>query len=425
MHVAGVRMFPPLTEPRGPAMGRGYVFRPSYTIRKGDKREKRYSEIWHIGFSRQGKKYRESSGSTVKADAEALLARRLAEMRAGGPTPSELKRVNWATLRRLLEADHKRKGNKSRINSRLAHLEAFFGGWRAMDIDEAAIAQYTDARTLEGAAGATINRELAALRRAMNLAQARRLVERVPAFEMMPENVREGFIGEAEFDKLRAALPARLRPLAETLYVTGWRKADALSRTWDDVDLEAGWIRIEGSQTKEGRGRQFPLIPRLRAILEAQAEKRKEVEAATGRKVPHLFFYYERSANGQAEAGDPIQDFRHAWGTACRKAGVPGLRPHDLRRSAARHFIRAGISENVARAYTGHKSRSIFDRYDITAEADLLEGGDKLSAFFRNGDNGSRGAKNDSGAGGGKARGRAKTGQEQVKSQAKSEDGKS
>ncbi|MEN8375642.1 MAG: site-specific integrase [Gemmatimonadota bacterium] len=263
------------------------------------------------------------------------------------------------------------------------HLEPYFNGWRAVDIDTAAVQGYIRTREKEGAKGGTINRELAALRRAMRLGQRVRMVDHLPTFEMLPENVREGFITEDQFGSLLTELPDYLRPLVEFLYVTGWRVGDALSRTWKDVDLgDPGWVRIEGSDTKEKRGRQFPMIPRLRSVLEAQQDKREDFEAKLGRKIPHVFFYYR--TQGAARAGAPLGDCRHAWRSACERAeGVPeGLYIHDLRRSAARSFIRAGMSERNAMALTGHQTPSILRRYDIVSESDLLESGEKLSAFF-------------------------------------------
>ena len=73
--------------------------------------------------------------------------------------------------------------------------------------------------------------------------------------------------------------------------------------------------------------------------------------------------------------GIPIRRWRTAWRTACQAAGVPTRFLHDCRRTAARNLIRASVPERVAMLLTGHKTRAIFDRYNIINEQELLEAG--------------------------------------------------
>jgi len=80
--------------------------------------------------------------------------------------------------------------------------------------------------------------------------------------------------------------------------------------------------------------------------------------------------------------GEPIGDFRKAFDAACAAAGLQGIVPHDLRRSAVRNFIRAGVKETVAMRLSGHRTRSVFDRYNIVSEDDLIDASTKLQQFL-------------------------------------------
>ena len=76
--------------------------------------------------------------------------------------------------------------------------------------------------------------------------------------------------------------------------------------------------------------------------------------------------------------GNPIVEFRKAWKSACIRANVPGLLFHDLRRSAIRNMRLAGISENVAMEISGHRTRSVFDRYNIVSSRDISNAAEKM-----------------------------------------------
>jgi integrase len=74
----------------------------------------------------------------------------------------------------------------------------------------------------------------------------------------------------------------------------------------------------------------------------------------------------------------PFKSYRKSWKTACRKAGLPGRIPHDFRRTAVRNLVRAGVPEAVAMKMTGHKTRSVFERYNIVSQGDLNDAARKL-----------------------------------------------
>ena len=100
----------------------------------------------------------------------------------------------------------------------------------------------------------------------------------------------------------------------------GWRVAsEILTRKWKHVDFNAGFLRLEPGETKNGQGRMLPLIPELRAVLEAQRGYTDAVEREHGVIVPWVFH----------RAGERVVAFRRSWQKAVTAAGLPHLIPHD------------------------------------------------------------------------------------------------
>ena len=109
-------------------------------------------------------------------------------------------------------------------------------------------------------------------------------------------------------------------------------------------------------------------------MIANQIERVKALSRKLNRVIPYLF---PNPRKGKFHA-EPLGGTRKAWITACRKAGLVGMLRHDFRRSAVRNLVRSGVSETVAMKVTGHKTRAVFDRYDITSDADLREATRKL-----------------------------------------------
>jgi len=222
-----------------------------------------------------------------------------------------------------------------------------------------------------GAKPATVNRELAALKRAFRLAKRAGLIMDVPYIPMLREaNARQGFF---EPDQLAAAikhLPPYLRPVIQFAAVTGWRiPSEVLPLTWGQVDLKAGEVRLEPNTTKNTEGRTF-VIGLLRLLREVLERQWAEHEALKQRGVICPYVFHRN--------GKRIKFFKHSWEKACRLAGCPGRIPHDLRRTAVRSFLRAGIPQHTAMQLSGHITASVFKRYDIQSDGDLKDAAAKL-----------------------------------------------
>lgn len=353
--------------------GLGLVYQPVYL----DKRtgERKTAATWWVQYSVRGKRFRESSGSSNRVDAVNLLKRRIGDASQGRTIGPQAEKTRFKQLTQLLIDDYRANGRRSlkRIKASVVHLLAFFGDEFAMDITGDRVASYIAYRQDEKAAAATINRELAALKRAFRLGEKVGKVIQRPEVSMLREdNRRKGFFEADEYRAVLKHLPEELKPVIQTAYITGWRIAsEILTRQKHHVNLESGWLRLEPGETKNGEGRNFPLTPELREVLAQQIEKTRLIEQKTGRIIPWLFHRY----------GNPIRDFRGAWASACKSAGVPKRIPHDFRRTAVRNLERAGVPRSAAMAMVGHRTESIYRRYAIADEAMLKEGAVKLAAF--------------------------------------------
>jgi integrase len=330
---------------------------------------------WTIQYYVNGKRLRESTGCAKRADAERILKDRLARITMGEPVGPELSRTTFEDLASILLDAYRVNRHRSiaRVEDAIEHLRNFFGGFKARDITGDRITAYIAYRLQSLAANATINRELAALRRACRLAKKAGKLAQLPDFELLRENnARKGFFEPAEFAALLDELPECLKPVIHVAYITGWRiPSELLTRQWRHVDFDGGWLRLEPNETKNSEGRQFPLTPELRLVLEAQRRATDELEKAIGQTIPFVFH----------RDGARIRDFRGAWAGALKRAGLSAsLIPHDFRRSAVRNLIRAGVSQTEAMKLTGHLTPEVFRRYAIVDETMLREAGQKLAA---------------------------------------------
>ena len=128
--------------------------------------------------------------------------------------------------------------------------------------------------------------------------------------------------------------------------------------------MKGGVIRLPPRRSKTRTGRVLPISPPLQQVL----KRRRRLQRAQD---PRVF----------SRDGVPVRVWRTALRDACRKANVPHRLLHDCRRTAARNLIRAGVPERIAMLLTGHKTRAVFDRYNIVNEQELLTAGERLAAY--------------------------------------------
>jgi integrase len=279
-------------------------------------------------------------------------------------------RVTFEDLSEDFLQDYRLNLRKSqeRAEASLKHLKRHFGDFRVPDITTPEIQTYIENRLEDGAANGTINRELSALKRILNLGarQYPPKVNRVPFIPMLKEkNVRKGFFKHQEYLALLKALPSYLRPVVIFAYKTGWRKSEILGLTWNQVDSEEGAVRLEADETKNLKARTVYMDKELLKLMKIQRLRK-------GKDCNYVFH----------NKGRQIKDFRKSWKTACNNASVSGRLLHDLRRTAVRNMVRSGVPERVAMMISGHKTRSVFDRYNIVSKDDLKEAAAKQEAYL-------------------------------------------
>lgn len=227
----------------------------------------------------------------------------------------------------------------------------------------------------------TINRELALLKAAFNhgTEQTPPKVRFVPHFNMLEENnIRRGFLQDEQYSRLSDECPVEgvwLEGLFETAYAYGWREDELLGLRVRHLDFMAKIIDL--GKTKNGDQRMISMTEHLLRVL---------VRCAHGKESDDFVF--------TREDGTPVRDFRDAWWNACIRSGLGrfqcrdcqqivtdgrkcrmcnskkkakyfGLYFHDLRRTGIRNMSRKGIPENVGMLISGHKTNSVYRRYNI------------------------------------------------------------
>jgi integrase len=354
---------------------------------------KRGKTYW-IQYYNNGKKYNESTKSQKKMVAAQLLKKREGEISQGKLPGIHFDKVTFTELADEFLDDYiiNQKKTLKRAQRSINHLKGTFKHFTVPAITTQKIREYIKDRLNEGAANATINRELSALKRMLNLGaqQTPPKVDRVPHIPMLEENnTRKGFFEQDQYQKLRAALPDYLRPYVIFAYKTGWRDSEISNLTWNKVNLEQGYVRLESGETKNKEARTIFLDNELMEIFHNQ----KKIQ----RRYSKLSNYVFPNEDGTSR----IKDLRGAWNKACRDAGLgygyriskkyvakwekrlpAGPILHDFRRTAVRNLVRAGIPEAVAMKISGHKTRSVFDRYNIVSESDLRDAARAAEKFL-------------------------------------------
>jgi integrase len=334
-------------------------------------------DIWWVSYYVNGKERRESTKSDQPAAARRLLKQRRKQVDGNcyvGPSGERL------TVDELLDAyvmKLENKGAKSlkATRSHLKPVRAYFALTRAVQVNDAAIQNYIKTRLDAKKARATVNRELEALRSAYRRAVKSKLLvlAQVPSFDLLndKDNARQGFFEHADFLAVVEHLPDPVNDIAWFAYLAAWRRGEILQLQWDAVDRSAREVKLWTS--KNGSARKLPLDGELWTLIERRWTAR-QVQMKDGTTMLSAYVFHRK--------GEPVVDFKKRWAAACKAAHLPGKLFHDFRRTAVRNMVRAGVPQSVAMSISGHKTASMFERYNISSTADQVDALKKTAAYL-------------------------------------------
>ncbi len=360
--------------------GQGRVFE-----RKGS------SFLW-IAYYSHGKEEREVARHVRTGDkleitekgrheAERFLKRRLGEIAAeqhGGRAfvGPQQERVTVNELLDGLERDYKLRDKWGvKVASAMKPLRDHFGTWRAIEITSNAIGAFIEEQREQGYSNATINRRTQLLGQAFKVAIRNKVLSLAPFIPRLSEigNERQGFFETGDFEAISAKLPEYLRDFSRFGFLTGWRKGSIESLRWADVGDDVIYLRAENSKTRKAET--MPLEGELAGIIERRRAAAILKDENGGSRFAEYVFHLD---------GQPVGDFRKAWATACKNANVGHRLFHDLRRTASRNMLAAGVPQAVAMKITGHRTDSMFRRYAIVDENQKREALAKTQQFLTN-----------------------------------------
>lgn len=330
------------------------------------------SRFWHCAYYRAGKEHRESTHVEIleiddvkkrernERDALAYLKKKIDEVRAergGGPlmATAEQKKITINQLLDGLKVDYeaRHKWNK-KVECLVKPLRSYFGHVRAVDLTKTMVTAYAVKLQGEGYRDSSINRRVQLLLQSFTIAE-----RDAPKVKRLSEvgNERKGFFERADFLRVVEHLPDYLKDFCRFAYITGWRKGAVTKLEWSDVDDSKVYLRAINSKNRK------PVTVPVKDEI-AEIIKRRQAGRVLENKGAISLARYVFHRDGKR-----VGDFRKAWTSACDAAGVSGRIFHDLRRTAARNLVAAGVPESVAMSVTGHLTSHVFKRYSISSEA--------------------------------------------------------
>jgi integrase len=318
-----------------------------------------------LDYTAAGKRIREPGGNTEQ-EARAKLQEQLAKITLGQWTAPSRNTVGDAIDALLANWVTREVKSRVRAGKHLHQAKAEIGHIPLAKFQEAEADAWANTLAKKGYSRTTRDLKLRLLKAALKLALERQFIARVPKFPAIciADTARQGFVELEAFEAIVRHLDADHRDAVEFAYLVGWRRGEVTGLTWDKVFTTE--IRLGAGDTKSKRPRVIPLDPALAEIL-ARRQRARRLDCP---------FVFHRN-------GRPLtKSLPAAWGQARVAAGMPTILLHDLRRSAIRNMLNAGVQQEVIMRITGHQDPGVFRRYAIVNTEDLREAGRKRIAYL-------------------------------------------
>jgi hypothetical protein len=340
--------------------------------------------VWWIKYYRNGQPMRESTRSAMEGDAKSLLKKREGDIESGLPVSPKLSRIRFDEAADDLETEYEVNGRRSadELERRIRlHLVPHFSGRRLVAITTADVNAFILKRqrdvivTSEGDdrkerrfSNGEINRELTTLKRIFNLARQNGKLMHVPHIPMLKEgNTRTGFFEREQVDQLVRHLPPAVRPVVQFAYITGWRvPSEVLPLQWRHVDFEARVVRLDPYTTKNDDGR----LPLHGCAPSAPGCPEGRARCASGRGRALPMGLPPHGQEGKRQTDPSVHQSVEKGVRRCGMSRPNSTRPSTNSRAqprSRRHSRTGGDAD------TGHKTRSVFERYNIVSEGDLVD----------------------------------------------------
>jgi site-specific recombinase XerD len=307
--------------------------------------------VWWMNFTYQGKQYKRSTGTADRKLAEAILGKVKTKIIEGRFFDTlEEKERTCAEMMQRYQAEHVSKKASRCHESYVRSLLPFFGRFTLAEITPKLLVQYKAKRYADGVGPASINRELATMRHAFNLAIKEwewcrdNPVRRV---SMEKERARDRWLTIEEEARLRGACPSWLKELVCVALHTGMRRGEILALSWEGVDLVRKTVTV--LRSKNGEQRTIPMNQTVGELLKDHSKVRPLKSSRVFCKETHRPV--------------AVRVLDRAFRRAVQEAGIENLHFHDLRHTFATRLVQAGVDLYKVQRLLGHKSPEMTQRY--------------------------------------------------------------